>query len=89
MSEDIIGLIFSIVWLSCIAIAWYFAMFKGYDKIWSDGIIKYQSKFTFFELARRFNKAWHSPLMIKVFVNIFLIAGFFMLSQAILGVIHD
>ena len=83
MSEELFGLIFAIIWLTGVAVAWFFAFFKGYDKIWSDRIIKFQNNFVFFDLHRRFNKVWHSPFMLKTFLTVFLIFGFFFTDLAL------
>ena len=61
MSEELFGLIFAIIWLTGVAFAWFLAFFKGYDKVWSERIIKFQNIFAFFEIHRRFNKVWNSP----------------------------
>ncbi len=75
MSEELIGLIFISIWLSFILVSWYFCFFRGYDKVWSEKITEFQLRFAFFELYRRFVKAWNSTIMIGIFLTIFLFIG--------------
>ena len=89
MSKDLFGLIFILLWLTGVAVAWYFAMFRGYDKVWCGGMIKFQSKFAFFELYRRFINFWYQPFMIRAVLTIFLLVGFYALYLAISDVIQD
>ncbi|MCP3924329.1 MAG: hypothetical protein GY714_17275 [Desulfobacterales bacterium] len=83
MEQEFIGLIFSSILFIGITIVWYFALFKGYDKIWSDKIIKFQSKFALFEFHHRLIKAWNRPWMIKIFCSIMLVAFFYALYLSI------
>jgi hypothetical protein len=78
MSEELFGLIFISVWLSFVIVCWYFCIFRGYDKVWSERITEFQMRFAFFELYRRFVKAWNSPIMVRIF----LIVGFYALYIA-------
>ena len=82
MSEELFGLIFISVWLSFIIVSWCFCFFRGYDKIWSERITEFQLKFAFFELYRRFVRAWNSPIMIRIVHTLFLIVGFYALYLA-------
>ena len=89
MSKEVFGLIFILFWLTGVAIAWYFAMFKGYDKVWGEKMLRFQSKFAFFELYRRFINFWYKPFIIRTVLTIFLLVGFYALYIAISDVIQD
>jgi hypothetical protein len=88
MSEEIVGVIFALLWTTAVATAWFFAMFKGYDKVWSDGIIKYQSSFAMNKFYLCFVKAWNHPVMIKSILSIFLAIGIYILYISISDVIQ-
>ena len=50
MSEDIIGLIFSLCWLGAVAFVWYLMFFKGYAKKWGRDIIQFQKNLGLYSL---------------------------------------
>jgi len=87
MSEESIGLVFGLIWTTAVATAWYLAVFKGYDKVWSDGIIKYQSTFAKNKFHLCFVKAWNHPVMIKSILTMFLAIGIYILYISISDVI--
>ena len=87
MSEEIVGVLFALIWTTAVATAWFFAMFKGYDKVWSDGIIQYQSSFAKNKYYLHFVRAWNHPVMIKSILSILLAFGIYILCISILDVI--
>ena len=82
MNDKLLGLIFSIIWFAGVAVFWFLAFFRGYDKIWSNSIIEFQNQFAFFQWHRRFNKVWNSPLILKIVLTIFVFVGLFCIYLA-------
>ena len=74
MSEDIIGLIFSLCWLGAVAFVWYLMFFKGYAKKWGRDIIQFQKNLGLYH--KSYELMFH-PVALKIIISFFLVVGFY------------
>jgi len=66
--SEIVGLVYLIVFVMSVIVAWYWICFKGGAGIWGDKLIS---------LNKRFGRStWYiTPFILKVFASVFLLAS--------------
>jgi hypothetical protein len=63
--SDLVGLVFSIVYLTAVVAIWYWVCFKNGAEVWRNEIVLRNKRFGF-------NVEWLTPFLVKVGANILL-----------------
>ena len=79
--SDVVGLVFSIVYLTAVVAIWYWVCFKNGAEVWRNEIVSRNKRFAF-------NVEWLTPFLVKVGANILLWGSIIGLFLALLSNIN-
>ena len=77
-SSKLVGLFFSIIFLTAVIISWYRVCFSGGDVLWKNHIISWNKRIGI-------NAEWVTPRFLKFFMHIFLLWSIIGLSLALIA----
>ncbi len=79
--SDLVGLVFSIVYLTAVVATWYWVCFKNGAEIWRNGIVSRNKRFGI-------SVEWLTPFLVKMGANVLLLGSLIGLFLALLAKIN-
>jgi len=76
--SELVGLAFSLAYIICVVVGWYWVCFKDGADLWKAGIVSWNKRFGI-------NLDWIPPFALKIFATVFLVGSILGLSLVLIA----